>query len=219
MASPPKLRRLERLPTDRAFKPRNLSHTDLSTFSVFASHLIHCEPCTRLTPGRSWVSSGNKDKVYLYHALALYACLQAEKSGGGGGPFSKRLIVNTPSFNLEQLRSVSRSKAKKNPKTILHLCGNKCCCSVKDFPIGAKIFNHEQTYCHKGLHNAHANEQYLAIQNAFCKHEPRCWAMPYEDGLDLTADLPKIVSSIDRRIGELTLDTKDSSPTHRAHPR
>lgn len=89
-------------------------------------------------------------------------------------------------FGVAELKSVSPSKNLPGAKTVLHWCGNKWCCNPGHFFVGSKIYNDEQTSCHKGLHNAESVEQYLGIQTCFCKHEPRCWALPYADAFDLT---------------------------------
>lgn len=128
--------------------------------------------------------------------LALYAATEVEAAAARSALIigdvdeeaaSARLhLPANLKFTVADLLSVSPSKTGVRAKTILHLCGNKWCCWPGHYFVGSKIFNDEQTACHKGLHNARTLEEYLEIQNSYCKHEPRCWALPYSGEYDLT---------------------------------
>ena len=103
-----------------------------------------------------------------------------------GGDGDRLRLPDMIRFSVSDLSQVSATKTKLGAKTVLHLCGNKWCCSSGHYFVGSKVFNDEQTSCHKGLHNAVSLEEYLQIQACYCKHEPKCWAMPCRDKLDLT---------------------------------
>ena len=130
--------------------------------------------------------------------IALYVATEAEAAAARAAlsvkdlneePASVRLIFPALiNFTVADLLSVSPSKNLPGAKTVLHLCGNKWCCWAGHFFVGSKIFNDEQTACHKGLHNARSLEEYFQIQNSYCKHEPRCWAIPYSGVYNMTPE-------------------------------
>lgn len=132
----------------------------------------------------------DKKKHYIYHIMALYAaqCSEAAvmtEAIGAKGSKTLSLPIDLK-YSVDDLARVSASKSKKGVLTILHLCGNKWCCFPGHYFVGSKIYNDEQTACHKGLHNALSLEEYLQIQACYCKHEPKCWALPYAGIYNLT---------------------------------
>lgn len=151
-----------------------------------------------LTTCSRWQASGGQ-KHYIYHLMALEAALAVEaramahSMGSEVGVGSSKNIseprLSLPvslHFDVAGLKSVSPSKTLVDAKTVLHWCGNKWCCNPGHFYVGSKVYNDEQTSCHKGLHNAESVEQYLGIQASYCKHVPKCWALPYGGAFDLT---------------------------------
>lgn len=135
----------------------------------------------------------NQKKIYMYHVLALAALLPpVAPSQPTISTFFRPAVESsavrvlslpeTVLYTTSDLESCSQSKTARSgsaPKTIMHLCGNKFCMNPKHFFVGPKIYNDEQAFCHKGLHNACSLVEYLAIQTCYCKHVPVCWAMPY----------------------------------------
>lgn len=144
----------------------------------------------------------DKRKHYIYHMMALYSAQRAEAiamsstmaaapaigSVSGGTPTARLNLPAQLRYTIADLEGVSATKVKSGAYTVLHLCGNKWCCFSGHYFVGSKVYNDEQTACHKGLHNARSLEEYLQIQNSYCKHEPKCWALPYGGAYDLTPE-------------------------------
>jgi len=136
-------------------------------------------------------------KYYMYHVLALQSARALEMESStvtGSVPLSSNSTssLTLPTrllYTVADLQSVSQSKRKSEtpPQTVMHLCGNKWCMNSGHFFVGSKTFNDQQGLCHWGLHHALSLEQYLGVQEHFCKHQPRCWAVPYSGVLDLAA--------------------------------
>ena len=155
-----------------------------------------------------WQNNGVKS--YMYHLMALQTIRavhgglsslalgksQSTLSFVGMGASSSMAISQTSGsqlalptevlYTLQDLEGVTKSKRDSGSTTIMHLCGNKWCFNPRHFFVGSKVFNDEQAYCHKGLHNAMTLQQYLAIREAYCGHDVKCWAMPYGGSFDLT---------------------------------
>jgi hypothetical protein len=135
----------------------------------------------------------------MYHVLALQSARALNTSGSLSlsglltNTFSTTITALTLPTNLlysvTDLESVTQTKSKTDvaTKSIMHLCGNKWCMNSGHYFVGTKIFNDEQSFCHKGLHNAITLQEYLSIQLCYCKHTPKCWANPHAGEFDLTA--------------------------------
>ena len=102
-------------------------------------------------------------KIYIYHILLRY----------------RILTEPTRTATLERLRAVSQNKKDETPLTIVHQCGHKWCLNYKHIDIQTKIFNDQQTACHRGLQSANDFEQYSAVRKNFCHHKQRCWTLVY----------------------------------------
>ena len=107
-------------------------------------------------------------------------------------------------FSVTDLESVTQTKTKTDAvaMTIMHLCGNKWCMNPGHFFVGTKVFNDDQCFCHRGLHNATSLAEYSAIQLCYCKHAPKCWALPYGGEYNLTArfcdtGIPVVVDEVE----------------------
>jgi hypothetical protein len=158
----------------------------------------------------SRIAAPDKKKYYAYHLAAVSAARAQESrlvsaaAAAGGLPSISGLDgsaklggldteeESTLLYTVADLMAVSKSKTEvkangEKALTIMHLCGNKWCLEASHYHVGTKAFNDNQVHCHFGLHSAATLEEYLQIQASYCKHEPKCWALPYEGALDLTA--------------------------------
>jgi Zinc-binding loop region of homing endonuclease len=148
--------------------------------------------------------TAGKIKYYMYHVMALHAArvighgvtvqkttqttISSFFTGAAATNTGRLALPNQLLFTIEDLESVQQSKVKWTtlPKTVMHLCGNKWCMNPRHFFIGLKVFNDEQAYCHKGLHNVSSLAEYLMVQSCYCKHVPKCWGLCYSGELDVT---------------------------------
>jgi hypothetical protein len=110
------------------------------------------------------------------------------KIAGLDSQFNRRPLL----YTVADLEAVSKTKMEANANgekalTIMHLCGNKWCLEASHLFVGSKAFNDNQVHCHFGLHSTITLEEYLQVQASFCKHKPKCWALPYKGVLDTTA--------------------------------
>lgn len=111
----------------------------------------------------------------------------AEISGLDTKSLRKKLL-----YTVDDLMAISKTKTEvgangEKALTLMHLCGNKWCLEAGHYFVGTKAFNDNQVHCHFGLHSVETLEEYLQVQASFCKHEPKCWALPYSGVLDTTA--------------------------------
>jgi hypothetical protein len=149
---------------------------------------------------RRWTHSSVK--YYMYHILALQSArarIPDTLNFPASGLLTNTLhsissssvtVLSLPRnvlYTVADLESVSQSKKNDaSAKSVMHLCGNKWCMNSGHYFVGSKIFNEQQAFCHKGLHNANTLQEYLGIQHSYCKHQPKCWAIPYGGEFDLT---------------------------------
>lgn len=111
--------------------------------------------------------TGNRDlKIHNYHVLAAY----------------KANIDPLETLNLDLLRAVSTDKKEEKAWTVLHLCGHKWCHSPDHLAMGPKVFNDEQTWCHRMLQSVETEEEYNSVRRFACKHRLRCWTVVYRGG-------------------------------------
>ena len=81
---------------------------------------------------------------------------------------------------MDRLRAVSQDKRDGSPVTIVHLCGHKWCMNENHLDIKSKRYNDEQYSCHRGLQSAKGQNEYLQVQNGYCKHAEKCWTIAYQ---------------------------------------
>lgn len=140
-----------------------------------------------------------REQESLSPGLAAAVALEAGPSGVAGldsnakpGGLDTEVFKKELLYSVDDLLAISKSKAEISTNsakalTLMHLCRNKWCLEAAHYFVGTKVFNDNQVHCHFGLHSSETLEEYLAVQASFCKHKPKCWALPYSGVLDITA--------------------------------